>query len=83
MAQNLGTITPKLLCYHANKIILPALDLTQKHTSISECTTVNWVKKLGYSCKDVKKGVYHDGHECLDVIGACKKYLEQIAKYER
>jgi len=43
---------------------------------------VNWLKKLGYSCKDVKKGVYHDGHKCPDVIEACKKYLQQIAQYE-
>ena len=82
-AQNLGTVTPKLLCRHVNKIILPALDMTQKHTSISERTSVNWLKRLGYSCKDVKKGIYHDGHERPDVIEARKKYLEQIAKYER
>jgi hypothetical protein len=72
-AQNLGTITPKLLCHHVNETILPALDLTQKNASISEQTAVNWLKKLGYSCKDVRKGVYHDGHERPDVIKACKK----------
>jgi hypothetical protein len=82
-AQNLGTITPKLLCRHVNNAILPALDLTQKNASISERTAINWLKKLGYSCKDVKKGVYHDGHERPDVIEARKKYLEQIAQYER
>ena len=82
-AQNLGTITPKLLCHHVNNTILPALNLTRKNASISERTAVNWLKKLSYSCKDVKKGVYHDGHKCLDVIKACKKFLEQIAQYER
>jgi len=24
---------------------------------------INWLKKLGYTGKDVKKGFYHDGHE--------------------
>ena len=74
---------PKLLCHHVNNTILPALNLTQKNTSISERTAINWLKKLSYSCKDVKKGVYHDGHEHPDVIEAHKKYLEQIAQYER
>jgi hypothetical protein len=72
-AQNLGAITPKLLCCHVNDTILPALDLTRKNASISEQTAVNWLKKLGYSCKDVKKGVYHDGHEFPDVIEAHNK----------
>ena len=82
-AQNLGTITPKLLCHHVNDTILPALDLTQKNASISERTAINWLKKLGDSCKDIKKGVYHDGHERPDVIEAHKQYLEQIAQYEQ
>jgi hypothetical protein len=82
-AQNLGTITPKLFCHHVNNTILPALDLTWKNVSICERTAVNWLKKLGYSCKDVKKGVYHDGHKRPDVIKARKKFLEQIAQYKR
>ena len=82
-AQNLRTITPKHLCHHVNNTILPTLNLTQKNTSIGEWTAVNWLKNLGYSCKDVKKEVYHDGHEHPDVIEARKKYLEQIAQYEQ
>jgi hypothetical protein len=82
-AQNLGSITPYLLCRHVNEVIIPALELTEKETTISERTAVNWLKKLGYSCKDVKKGVYFDGHERPDVIEARKKFLAEIAKYER
>jgi hypothetical protein len=82
-AQNLGSITPYLLCCHINEVIIPALELTKKETTISERTAVNWLKKLGYSCKDVKKGVYFDGHERPDVIEARKKFLAEIAKYER
>ena len=81
-AQNLGSITPYLLCCHVNEVIIPALELTKKETTISERTAVNWLKKLGYSCKDVKKGVYFDGHERPDVIEARKKFLAEIAKYE-
>jgi len=81
-AQNLGTITPLELCRHINEVILPALDLAEKNASISDRTAISWLKKLGYTCKDVKKGIYHDGHERPDVVEARKKFLEQIALYE-
>jgi hypothetical protein len=82
-AQNLGTITPRELCRHVNQVILPALDLSEKKSSICERTAINWLKKLGYACKDVKKGVYHDGHERPDVIEARRKFLDQMQQYER
>jgi hypothetical protein len=82
-AQNLGTITPHLLCRHVNDVILPALEMTKKKGSISKRTAINWLKKLGYVCKDVKKGVYHDGHEHSDVVEARKKFLEEMKRYER
>jgi hypothetical protein len=81
-AQQLGTITPFLLCRHVNEVILPALALTGK-TSISERTAIQWLKKLGYTCKDVRKGMYHDGHERPDVVDARKKFLAQMSQYER
>jgi hypothetical protein len=81
-AQNLGTITPWELCRHVNQVILPALDLSEKKSSICERTAINW-KKPDYTCKDVKKGVYHDGHECPDVIEARKRFLDQMQQYER
>jgi hypothetical protein len=71
-AQQLSTITPFLLCHHVNEVILPALALTGK-TSISERMAIQWLKKLGYTCKDVRKGMYHDGHERPDVVDARKK----------
>ena len=81
-AQQLGTITPFLLCCHVNKIILPTLTLTGR-TTISECTAIQWLKKLGYTCKDVQKGLYHEGHERPDVVDAQKNFLEQMNQYER
>ena len=82
-AQNLGTITPEQLCQNVNEVILPALNLTGKNSSICERTAINWLKKLGYVCKDVKKGVYHDGHERPDVVEARKKFLTRMKDYER
>jgi len=82
-AQDLGTITPHQLCRNVNDVILPALEMTGHNSYISERTAINWLKKLGYICKDVKKGVYHDGHERPDVVEARQKFLAQMKDYER
>jgi hypothetical protein len=74
--------SPFLLCCHVNEVILPMLALTGK-TSISEHTAIRWLKKLGYTCKDVRKGIYHDGHEHPDVVEARKNFLAQMSQYER
>ena len=81
-AQALGTITPQELCHHVNNVILPVLELTEIKSSINERTAHNWLKKLGYRCKDAKKGVYHDGHERPDVIEARNKFLRTMLEYE-
>ena len=81
--QKLGTITPKFLCKQVNKVILPTLGLTEKNASICECTAINWLKKLGYECKDVKKGIYVDGHERLDVVEYREMFLAQMGEYQQ
>lgn len=82
-AQNLGTITPFELCRHVNEIIIPTLGAATKKSSICERTAISWLHKLGYQCKDVKKGVYFDGHERPDVVEARTKFLQQMKEYER
>lgn len=79
--QNVGTITPRQLCTHVNNVILPALNLTGKNKSIFDRTAINWLRKLGYTCKDVKNGLYHDGHKCPDVVIAHQKFLAQMEQY--
>jgi len=81
-AKNLGAITPRELCQHVNQVILPALEFSGKNGSINERTAVNWLKKLGYKCMEVSKGIYYDGHERPDVVEARKKFLNDILKYE-
>jgi hypothetical protein len=82
-AQSLGTITVQDFCRHINKVISPAIGLLGQSATISECTTRNWLWKLGYSCVEVRKGLYHDGHECPDVVASRKKFLEKKAQYEK
>jgi hypothetical protein len=82
-AQSLGSISTKAFCEEVNKIIVPALGFTGREATISEQTARNWLRKLGYSCVEVRKGLYHDGHEWPDVVEARKKFLDDMAKYEK
>ncbi|EGO18931.1 hypothetical protein SERLADRAFT_443479 [Serpula lacrymans var. lacrymans S7.9] len=82
-AQAIGTITPFELCRHVNNVIIPTLDLTGKKSTICERIAIRWLGKLGYQCRDVKKGLYYDGHERPDVVEARTKYLEEMKRLER
>jgi hypothetical protein len=79
-AQDLGTVTPLSLCQHINTVILPALEI---EGTISEITARHWLKlRLGYECKETKKGIYIDRHEHLDVIKDRMEFLERLAHFE-
>ena len=54
---------PLLLMKQVNNVIIPSLGLDAGGQSIAEPTTCRWLAKLGYELKDVKKGIYVDGHE--------------------
>jgi hypothetical protein len=80
-AQSLGTVTPRTLCKHVNQVILPAIEI---EATISESTARRWLKfRLGYQCKEAKKGIYIDGHERPDVIKEREVFIDQINGYER
>ena len=73
-------MTPQDLCHHVNDIILPALEI---QVTISELTACRWLKiKLGYKCKEAKKGIYIDGHKRPDVIKEREAFIKQIDEYE-
>jgi hypothetical protein len=57
--------------------LFPSLNIED---TISETTAVRWLKKLGFKLSRVQKGVYVDGHECVDVVDACKKFIAYIEK---
>ena len=64
-----------------NDILLPALGIQE---SIVESTTRNWLKlKLGYQCKEVKCGIYINGHECPDMVKERKEFIEELERYDR
>ena len=80
--QSLGTVSPRTLCHHVNDIILPALGIDGK---IVESMAQRWLKfRLGYECKEAKKGMYVDGHERPDVIKERSEFIEELLnKYEQ
>jgi hypothetical protein len=82
-AQALGSITMKAFCQQINEVIIPALGFTGNEATISERTARNWLRKLGYLCVEVQKGLHHDGHERPNIVEAQKKFLDQMASYER
>jgi len=75
-AQSLGTVSPRALCYHFNDIILPALRINGKIIkSIAQC----WLKfRLGYECKEAKKGMYMDRHEHSDVLKERSEFINKL-----
>ena len=80
--QALGTVNPRILCQHVNNIILPALGIKG---AIADSTARRWLRsKLGYECKESRRGMYIDGHERPDVVEERKEFVDQIFnKFER
>ena len=68
-AINTNWSTGRLPIVNAGVItILPAPALSVMNTTLSSRTASSWLRSLGYSYKEVKKGVYKDGHEREDII---------------
>ena len=57
-------------------------DEFQKKEGIRSRTARRWLKKLGYSWREVKKGFFFDDHERKDVVADRIKFVEQMKKDE-
>ena len=66
-----------------NDHILPSLGLDSGGQKISEDTACRWLAKLGYELKEVKKGIYVDGHEREDVVAYQKEFLIKFGENEQ
>ena len=76
-------IMPLHLMQQVNNVIVPSLELNLGSQPISELTTQCWLIKLGYELKEVKKGVYIDGHDRDDVIAYQNQFLKDFNVNER
>lgn len=65
-----------------NDHILPSLGLDNGGQKILEDTACRWLAKLGYELKEVKKGIYVDGHEREDVVAYWKEFLIKFGENE-
>lgn len=66
-----------------NEVIILSLGLDLGGKKISERCACRWLVKLGYAMKEVRKGMYVDGHKETDVVEYCKRFLIEFAKNER
>jgi len=55
-----------------------APDEQTKKSGIRSRTARNWLKRLGYNWRDVKKGVFLDGHERDDVVEYRQRFLKDM-----
>jgi hypothetical protein len=61
-----------------NQFLFPSLGI---ESEISETTAVNWLKKIGFKLRKVKKGVYVDGHEREDVVKVCHEFIDYLEEH--
>ena len=69
----MGEVTPTKFIHTLNQQILPSLGITLKRP-LSNCTMQWWLVKLEWQRKELRKGVYMDGHERQDV----KDYRQNV-----
>jgi len=68
-----GDITSKKFQHALNKQILPSLGYNLS-VGLSECMARQWLIKMGWQRKTLRKGVYMDGHKRADV----RTYHDQV-----
>jgi hypothetical protein len=51
-----------------DKLAQLAQERQEVQDTLSRRTAVKWLQKMGYKLQDVRKGVYKDGHERVDVV---------------
>ena len=61
-----------------NNIIIFFLELNLNSQPISELTAQHWLIKLDYKLKEMKKGVYIDGHNQNNVIAYWNQFLKDF-----
>jgi hypothetical protein len=77
----MGEVTPKHFYCMLNEHILPSLGYPLK-SDLSECTAQQWLMRLGWRNKLLRKGVYMDGHERQDMVKYHNEtFLPKMALY--
>lgn len=81
--QPIGSITPNKFKHALNDIILPSLGMLPDKP-LCERTSRCWLVKLGWTRTILRKGVYMDGHERVDVVEYREKiFLPKMKEFKR
>jgi hypothetical protein len=62
--------------------LLPTINNSSKN-KVSIRTCRNWLHELGFHPREVKKGIYYDGHEREDVVEYRKEFLDRMLVFDR
>ncbi|KAA8896892.1 hypothetical protein FN846DRAFT_753806, partial [Sphaerosporella brunnea] len=57
-------------------------DGVRRRRGIKSRTARNWLHRLGYSWRDIKKGIFFDGHERPDVVESRREFLAEMKALE-
>jgi hypothetical protein len=66
---------PIKLRRYVNEFLFPRLQISDM---ISESTAMQWMKKSGFKMVRVKKGLYFDRHERVDVVAYRKEFIQKM-----
>jgi hypothetical protein len=81
--QEVGTVTPKGFRNAINQEILPSCLIVPK-MPVAQDSIYRWLKRLGFTKKVEKKGVYINGHKRADVIAyRNNNFLLELAKVKQ
>ena len=72
------SVTASQIVRYVNQFLFPSLGI---ESEISETTAVNWLKKIGFKLRKVKKGMYIDGHEREDVVKARCEFIDYLEEH--
>ncbi|KAJ3980172.1 hypothetical protein F5890DRAFT_1557948 [Lentinula detonsa] len=82
VAQKVGNVNPKQFQSALNETILPSLGI-QHASPLCVRTACHWLVVLGWRLTVLRKGIYMDGHERVDVVKYWEEvFLPTMAKYE-
>ncbi|KAJ3978884.1 hypothetical protein F5890DRAFT_1559520 [Lentinula detonsa] len=82
VAQKVGNVNPRQFQLALNETILPSLGV-QRASPLCVRTARRWLVVLGWRLTVLRKGVYMDGHQRVDVVKYWEEvFLPAMAKYE-
>ncbi|CAG8838216.1 3651_t:CDS:2, partial [Racocetra persica] len=81
LQSNKWNVNLNKLAKHVNEEILPSLCFDSSPTIYIQ-TVHKWLKTFGFEYLEIRKGMYMNGHEHMDVVAYCERFLERMVLYK-